>query len=189
MASEVGIVNNALLKLGENPISSFEENSKAARLAQETYADYRDALLRDHPWNFALRRVGLSASTTTPTWGYDNAFPLPTEPSYCLRVVEVQNPNDKAWRIEGRTIVTDMGAPLNILYVQRVGDPNEMDSDFRDALSSFLAMNWAERLTKSADVYSMMTQQFNLKIKPARSVDGQEGTPPVVNYSWIESRF
>ena len=189
MASEVGIVNNALLKLGENPISSFEENSKAARLAKETYADYRDALLRDNPWNFALKRVALAASTTTPSWGYANAFPLPSEPSFCLRVVEVQNPSRITWKIEGRSIVTDIDAPLNILYVERVADPNQMDSDFRDALSSFLAMNWAERITKSAEVYSIMSQQFNAKIKPARSIDGQEGTPTDIVYEWINARF
>lgn len=55
------IVNMALRSLGENPIQSFTEASRAAELATEHYITQRDAFLMEHPWNFAIVRATLSA--------------------------------------------------------------------------------------------------------------------------------
>ena len=87
MASDVGIANAALRKLGQSPITSFSEANKAGRIANERFAESRDALLAEHPWNFALKRVSLAASATAPEWGYNNAFPLPTD---YIRMYEVE---------------------------------------------------------------------------------------------------
>ena len=82
-----------------------------------TQSTLRDDLLRDHPWNWATKRVTIPASTVSPTWGFANAFPLPAN---YRRLMEVQNPSKLEYRIEstsdGKVIVTDISAPLNIAY-------------------------------------------------------------------------
>ena len=52
----VGLCNLALTRLGHNQISSLSENSKGATLCTLHYPQVRDALLRAHPWNFAIAR-------------------------------------------------------------------------------------------------------------------------------------
>ena len=61
MASDIGIINGALSKLGEVPILAVTDNTEPGRLANRTYNDIRDALLREFPWNFAIKRASLAA--------------------------------------------------------------------------------------------------------------------------------
>lgn len=58
--SDVDIVNNALLLLGDNTIVALSDATDRARLANGIYPTARDALLRVHPWNFARSRAVLN---------------------------------------------------------------------------------------------------------------------------------
>ena len=132
----------------------------------------------------------LSASSTTPTWEFDYAYPLPTDPAYCLRVLDVYNPSGYAWKVEGRSILTDIEAPIKIKYIVQVTDPGEMDAMFRDTLAAYLAQEWAENLAKSNEVQASMRKSFETKLFPARSVDGQEGTPDaLITNDWTDARY
>jgi hypothetical protein len=190
MPSDISVVNDALIKLGEKRIESFDDNVKAARIAKDTFADIRDKVTEAHPWNFALRRAALAANATAPTWEYTTAYNLPAEPNYCLRVLKVENPLHQDWKVEGRTIITDMGAPLNILYIQRVEAIGNWSFGGLEALSARCALEWAEAITKSAEIKQQMAQLYAAKLQEARSTDGQEGTPDeFIVYQWIESRW
>ncbi len=190
MASDVGIVNAALAKLGLRSILSLADDRTEARLATDTFADLRDAVLRDHPWNFAMRREALSAEVDAPAWGYTYSYPWPESPDYCLRILEIENIGTQRFKIEQRKIVTDVSSPINVLYIARVTDANEMDVAFRDALAARLAMEWAEKLTRSTQVQEAMHTLYRSKLKSAKSVDGMEGSVEAVSKSsWIDVRW
>jgi len=77
MASEVEICNAALSKIGisgNNRITSLSQNTKNAKACDERYATLRDLLLEQHPWNFALKRVQLAASTEAPSYEFTYAY-------------------------------------------------------------------------------------------------------------------
>ena len=189
MASDVGIANAALRKLGQPPITSFSENSKAARLANERFADSRDELLERHPWNFAMKRGSLAASATAPEWGFTTAFPLPAD---YIRVFEVNGEDlyTNKWKIEDGSIVTDLDAPLKVRYVYRVEDANRMISGFREALASVLAADWAEDITGDSDVTVTKERKARIAVAQARSDDGQEGTPDKFEANeWLDARL
>ena len=78
VTSELEIYNLALSRIGQDTLSSVDESSKAGRLCRLHYALLRDAVLRAHPWNFAMRRVELAQVTFTPAFEYDYAYALPT---------------------------------------------------------------------------------------------------------------
>lgn len=187
MASEVQIANIALSKLGAQPINAFTDDSNSARLANLTFSEIRDTVLRDHPWNCATKRASLAALATAPVWGYARQFQLPTD---CLRVLGPENPNREPWKVEGRKILTDLAAPLNILYIAQVTDPNEFDALFREALSARLAMEWAEPVSGNTTLQAQMAQLYAAKLRDARGVDGQEGSPDALDiFEWVEARF
>jgi len=189
MASDVGIVNAALAKLGLRSILSFGDDRTEARLATDTYADLRDAVLRDHPWNFATQRAAITAETDTPVWGYGFSYPWPEDP-YCLRILDIKDIGTQPFKIEGRKILTDVSSPINILFVSRVTDPNVMDVLFRDALAARIAMEWAEKLTRSTQVQEAMHTLYKSKLKSAKSTDGMEGSvEPVTKSRWIDVRW
>ena len=193
MASDIGVVNAALHKLGVCRIVAFTDTTKQGLIANDTFADIRDALLRAHPWNFAIERAALAADATAPEWGYDAKYALPEGQTPCLRVLSVEGEDEDSgrWTIEGRFIVTSLSAPINIRYIKRITDANSMDAVFREALSARLAMEWATTLTHDASIQNAMTQLYNsLKMPEARSVDGQEEIAvQISSCQWIESRY
>lgn len=171
MASDVDIANAALSKLGEPGLLSFADDSVAGRLANRTFTDIRDALLREYPWNFASKRAEIAASGTGPLWGFARAFPVPTD---FLRLLEIHNPNRFPYRLEQGHILTDLTAPLQIRYLKKVEDADEMDPLFRDAFAHRLAAEWAESITQTSSVTQEMQALYTRKLRVARAADGQE---------------
>lgn len=189
MASEVGIANAALRKVGQSPITSFSENSKAARLANERYAELRDELLSRHPWNFAEKRAALAISATAPAWGFANAFPLPVD-YIRMREVNGEDEGSGKWKVEDGAVVTDLSTPLEVLYTYQVTNTDRMSVNFREALACNLAADWAEDLTGDNDVVIDKERKARIAVAQARSNDGQEGIPDRLEADeWITSRL
>ena len=201
MTSTVDIANYALNSLGANNISSFEENSKPARLINQRLDSVRDSVFRAHPWNCLLRRAELAKESDSPAFGYANQFTLPTNP-YCLRVLEFSNgtlsyPQDNMFSntggpvfvIEGRKLLSDEGI-AKIKYVSRVTDPQEYDANLIDTLAAAIAFEVSYAITGSNTVKQMMAAEYSDKLKQAAFVDGTEGAPQRLEASeFIESRF
>lgn len=149
MASEVGIANRALQKLGAKRIVSLTEDSRNGRAINASFDELRDAELRAHTWTFATKRAQLAASATAPLFGKARSFPLPSDFLRKLNLDPQENLNSDDQQLEGRNIITNDSAPLDLRYVYRVEDPNEMDVLFREALASRIAMELAEEITQS----------------------------------------
>ena len=189
MTSEVSICNRALRVLGVAPIMALGEDSKAGSWAQETYADLRDALLAEYPWNFAIWRAVLAASNVAPAWGHQFLYPLPAD---CLRVLAVEGEPEariEPYRIEGRAIATDAPAPLRIRYIARVTDPAQFGPLFVDALAARLAAEGAFHFTGSTSREEQLRQAYRELAANARRYDAQEGTAEaLVANDWLEAR-
>ncbi len=191
MASDVSIVNAAFLSLGARVITAFTDPSPEARLANRRYADVRDDFLRRHPWNFALRRVTITASSTSPDWEHTNAYPVPTD---FLRLHEINNDSKIPYTLEntaadGTIIATDMSSPIEINYVRSVTDANLMDPSFRSALSMECAAEWAEKLTGNSEKVELAAIRAARATQAARTVDGQEVFPLIDEvFDWTDSR-
>lgn len=184
MTSIVAICNAALIRIGAEPISALDEPSKAARLCNSRYADLRDEVLRDHPWNFALHRTSLAALAEMPAFGYARRFQLPAD---CLRVLSMAD-KDARFQIEGRSLLTDE-ADAKILYVRRVEDPNAFDPLFANALSLRLAAELAYAITNSTTLIEAMWGLYQRAAQRARTADAQEGSLPVLDAdAWIGTR-
>lgn len=188
MASEVTIVNRAATLLADSrKITAFSDDSPLARLATRDYADFRDKLLRTHPWNFAMRQWSLPASATAPTHTYARAFPLPAD---VLSVRTVVDTAKRDWKVFGRSIYTDIEAPLAITGTAQITDVSQMDPSFREALAAGLAWGWAPELAGSESVHEARGRYFAVAFQEAKTDDGQEGELDSIDTStWIDARF
>lgn len=185
MVSTVDICNRALQKLGHTKITSLDDDVKAARESQRAFALVRDAVFRDHPWNCLLARASLAALSEAPAWGFANQFQLPVD---CLRVLEAEA--DCGWRVEGRRILSDASAPLNVLYVRQETDPEQYDLLLVEALASRLAAELAESLTQSNTKKEMAERAYLEVLGQARRADAQEGSARrLFRSSWLEARI
>jgi len=179
----VSISNRALTFLGAQPITSLEDDTKEARACNRMFEQSRDQVLRSHAWNFAVKRASLAANTTAPIWEYTNAFDWPSD---CLRVIECNTLEE--WAIEGRSIVSNAAAPLEIIYISEVTDPTLFDALFVETYALRLAADIAYEITASQQILSNMEELYRRKIADARVVDAQEAQP-VDETDFLESRI
>jgi hypothetical protein len=75
--SALSICSDALLMLGANAISSFNEGTDAANISDRLYSDLRDQALLVYPWSFSFKKVKLARLVTTPTTEYRYEYQLP----------------------------------------------------------------------------------------------------------------
>lgn len=179
--TEVSICSNALLKLGDQPITSLDDPTERARLCKRFYAKVRDAALRVHNWNFAIKRVALVQSATAPAFGFTFAYVLPAD--YVL-LLELSEGDDIVYRIESGMLLTDVPS-LSIRYIARVSDTAEFDLLFVEYLEAKLAMEMALPLTGSQSIYNAMRTEAAEKLAAARTRDGQEDGPRVMAWTGL----
>src|SRR5437773_3351082 len=113
------LFNAAFAALGDEvPISdAVTDTTRKSLIARSRWPLVRDALLRSHPWNCAIKRSTLTPDTVAPAWGYQSFFTWPADP-YCLRILEIQNVG-QPYQIEGRKIAAD-GTSLGIKFIARI---------------------------------------------------------------------
>ena len=173
MASFVEITSNALRLLGDDPITSLTEDSERARLVNALYEEVRDEVTRAAMWNCAKDRQVLASLATTPAFGWSFYHQLP---STCLRVVDVLSGDIRVeHELEGRKLMTDESS-VNLIFLKKITDPNDMDSLFIGVYTAKLAAELAEPITGSRSLAEQMWQLYERKVREARTIDSQEGT-------------
>lgn len=186
--SDVQICSNALLMLDQETISSFTDGTTRATKAANLWPNSRDAVLRSHPWNCAVRRVTLAADTAAPAYGFLYAHQLPGD---LLRVLEVGDEADGpyTYRIESNKLLCD-DTPIPLRYVWRNTDVTTYDALLVHALELYMAAMLAYPMTHSTSLRESMLNDYQAVIRSARGVDGQEEPHPQVGDSpLIAARF
>lgn len=193
VTSDVEICNLALTMLGHGTISNLTENTKAGRLCNLHYAPVRDAVLRAHPWNFAIRRVDLAADADEePAFEYDYQFSLPSDFLKVVRTEDESAGYEDDYRIEstsdGLKLVSNEDT-VAIEYIARVTDVALFDALFVDLLATRLAAQLAMAFTDTQSAAKGMWEIYDAKLREARGVDAQEGTPRnIIADEWVNAR-
>lgn len=156
MASKTSIISGASIRLGNDPVISLDEGSKAAQVGANLYAPVLESLLTAHRWRFATGKMNLSLLADSPLneWAY--AYQLPTNPKV-MHIIRVYPATDYE-RFENK-LYCDTGAGIAIDYVYR---PSEeyFPPSFVDLLEYKMAMEMAIPITGSAS----LREQFKADI-------------------------
>lgn len=186
MPSVIDLCNNALDKLGQSPIVSLIDGSKAANLCNRNWPLIRDRVLRRHPWNFATERAELASEVGFSTWDYAYRYPMPAD---CLRVLQVDGLSTDEYVVEKRAILSNE-SPIRIRYIARVEDPNQYDTLVQDAMALALAVELCEPMTQSTTKKEMLLGELNEALIEAKRIDGQENPPARYEEDdWISARY
>ncbi len=199
MASVIQIANRALTKLGAARIISLGDDNKQSRAVLSCFDDLRDDELRSHRWSFAMRRTSLAADSEAPAFGFTYAYTLPADflrldmvndefPAVVMDNYIGVETND--YTIEGNKILANMAAPLKLRYIARIEDPNQMDVNFREALSCRIAAELAEDLTQSNQKRELAWNEYKQAVSRAVRTNAIE-KPPMMqgDNQWIMSRL
>ena len=170
MASVIDLCNKALDKLGQGAITSLGTTPSPRGFVTALGPLFRDQVLRDHPWNFAVKRAVLASSETAPRVGLFRSIPAPAD---CLRLIEVRDLSTGEYQVEDGHIHAN-ATVLYIRYIKRVTDPNVYDSLFVDTAATRLAAEMCEAFTQSTQKKQALFEEYSDSITRAKRVDAQE---------------
>ena len=199
MASQVDILNRALIKLGAGQVTSITDNTKAARVLSGLWDTVRKSELTRRFWYFALARASLPVLSTAPAWGFDSQFQLPTGFLKLVQIndtfiapglVDYRSGDDSAYAIEGSNILTNFPAPLKIRYVMDVTDTSLFDPLFGEVMASKIAYEACYAITQSRDGQSAAMTDYKMAIKEA-AISNAIAKPPqgMIDDAWMLGRL
>lgn len=174
ITSETQIANNALIRLGANPITDIDvDGTHNSNTMQQLYAPTRDALLRQHFWNFAIKRVSIAENATPPAFQWTAQYTLPSD---FVRVKRLYNTDDN-YAIEGDVILVNQPSELQMVYVARITDVTRFDPLFVQVLTLMLAILAAPRICGEGFNTDRLAAELRQTLMEAKIVDSQDSSP------------
>ena len=187
MSSAVEICNVALIGLGGETISSLEENTSQANMCNTVWNQARRAVLRSHPWNFAMKTTQLpQLQMNDRSYKYDYGYQLPSD---LMRLVQVNEDYD--YKVESNTIFTKRDTCF-IKYIFDNDDVASWDSLFSAVMSAKIQELIAYSITRERTDVENARKNYLAALFIAQATDSQEDIEdpfaPADN-SFIDIRF
>lgn len=173
--SPIAICSRALLKIGAQPIHSFNDDTAEAALAQAFFLPTCEALLSAYPWRFATAQAPLPRLSAAPLAEYPYAFQLPND---CLRVLSVGSGNDSRglrYRRIGNTLhcAADTIAIDYIFYDENGYAPAYFEQALIARLAAEFCLPLTENTSRAESLYRIAENEFDR----AKRIDAQQDTP------------
>lgn len=184
MASDIDIASNALLLIGDEPISAFTEAGAGATAAANLYANSYEQLLSEHPWSFAFKEQNLSRLSQVPDakTNYKYAFQLPAD---LIRLWAIIPHSD--YIIIGSLLYSN-STELLARYIFKPAESG-LPPHFVEALQYKLASDFAISVTEDRVKAEYYTAKADRAMSKAKSVDSQ-GRPQqaIIDSPFIDVR-
>lgn len=173
--SALTVVNNALYLMGDTAITSFDDGSAQAEVANAIYEDTVRMALSSHRWRFASKQRELSRVSVAPTSRWDAAYKLPGDVVNVTTITVSDLPikydiyGDQAYcnASENDTVVID--------YIGRP-DESSWPSSFKMGVKYMLATSFAISLARDNGLAQLMKRESVSFMAAARQIDSQQQT-------------
>ena len=171
----VDLCSRALILIGAEPITSFEDGTTEALVSVNMYEDVVRTSLVNTRWRFATNQAILNLLTAAPTGRYDRAYQLPS--GYLMVHTATVEDNIIDYQIYGDKLFADTSASDTVIldYTFRANEL-EFPSYFTIAVEYALAMVFATSIARDASLAALMEKQATNAMAKARSLDSQQQT-------------
>ena len=188
-SSGIDICSRALILIGANPITSFQDATTEANVAVNVYEDVARAALVNSRFRFATNQEKLPLLTSVPTGRFDVAHQLPTD-LLMLHAVTV-NDNPIEYSVYGDKVFSDSATTDELIadYTFRANEKT-WPSYFTLAVEYSLAIIFATSIARDTSLATLMHTQAERMIAKARNLDSQQQTTRKLTSSrFITSRL
>lgn len=173
-ASAIPIINAALTRTGDDPITSFDEGTPQAAIASANYDDTVNAILSGYPWKFATRTLQLVPIDATVDLPWQFAYQVPAD-VLDLRVVEFEGqPID--YELMSDKILTSWGPAVIAKYTYRLEEPF-WPKYFRGAVIATFEPMFLRGIGERYDEAATRDKRAQGLLAVARNRDSQSQTP------------
>jgi len=181
-ASWTQICNRALGRLGSDTITDLSDGTQSAEYCGRFLPEAIEHVLGQWDFKFARRRQRLAMNAGQPAFGWKYQYNYPMD---CIRLVKVygchcQMPVDiecVPYQVENGKILTDADE-LQIIYIARPDDPNQMPQSARKAISTHLAYLLATPLTSNEQLIALIAAESQTAIERAKKEDAEMNFDP-----------
>lgn len=159
--SPVAVVNEALARLGSQPIAALDEDTAVARKVAQIYPTVVGSVFAVERWRFAQRTRRLDRLAEAPQTGWRYAYALPGdrigEPVRVLANPRTPDRPLRAFAVEGSELHCDQEAVWVSCVVDV--DPTQWPALFRAAIVVALAADLAVPQTHDRDLAEDLRRQ------------------------------
>jgi hypothetical protein len=181
-ASWTQICNRALGRLGSATITDLSDGTKNAEYCGRFLPEAIEYVLGQYDFKFARRRQRLAPNAEKPAFGWKEQFNYPVD---CIRLVAVygghsQMPEENEripYQVENGKILANVDE-LQIIYIARPDDPNQLPQAVRKAISTHLAYLLATPLTSESQTIGLIAAESSTAIEIAKREDAQMNYDP-----------
>lgn len=171
---DIEICNIALLQLGCEPISSFDEGTTEATIMSNLYQITKQSLLCKYPWRFCTFDADLACLSEKPKSDYKYIYQLPTN-FLMVRGLRGSRANYEVdFGLAANHIVTD-AQDVTLTYTCNIAD-NLLPIYFINVLANNLSARSCLALTEDTQKTSLWHKIFDDSYRDARSQDAQQAT-------------
>ena len=173
--SAIDIASRALVLIGAEPITSFDDSSTEGLVATNMYEDTVRAMLSTARWRFATEQSILAQLSDAPTGRFDIAHQLPSD----LLVLHGITVNDNLidFTVYGDKVFSNSTSSDTLIadFTFRADEIN-FPSYFSLALQYSLASIFATSIARDDGLMQIMETKANLLMAKARNIDAQQQT-------------
>ena len=173
--SPVDICSRALILIGAEPITSFDDGNNEALISSSMYEDVAQSALVNTRWRFATNQLVLNRLSDAPTGRYEASYQMPSN-SLMIHALTVNGFNIE-FQTYSDNLFCDADASDEVVadYTYRVLE-QYWPSYFIMSVQFQLASVFAISLARDGSLSQLMDQKAALLMAKARGVDSQSQT-------------
>lgn len=173
--TDIALCARALIRLGAQPITSFDDGSAESEICGALYVPTRDALLSAYGWSFATGQVELVKLDETPIADYQHVFALPNDFLRALTAGTGPKARGLDYRImRGKLYANAQKVILTYIFLP---DESEFPPFFDGALIARLTAELCIPLTENTSRFETLMKLAETEFARARQIDAQQDRP------------
>jgi len=179
-SSPIDVCSRALILIGAEPITSFDDGNNEALIASNMYEDVARSALVNCRWRFATNQAVMNRLSEAPTGRFDAAYQLPS--GWLMTHAVTVNDTPIQYQTYGSKLFCDESASSELVldYTYRA-EEQDWPSYFTVAVQYELAAVFAVGLARDQGLAGLMAQQAQIFMIKARGLDSQQQTTRKLN--------
>lgn len=185
MSSKIQLISNALILIGDLPVTSLSGNSRAETVANNLYDNIVQNELTKFRWGFARKQAQLSLTVEEPIGTeWQSIYQLPTDMLVLIKL----SPSIR-YQILGDKVYCNYSGTLYCDYIANVSE-SEWPVYFSKMIEYALAMDFAPSIRDSASSMQLLANQYLNASRMARLTDSQQHPQtPIQDQPFINVRY
>lgn len=185
MATKIQLISNALILIGDLPITSLTGNSRAQTVANNLYDNIVQSELTKYRWGFAKKKAQLDLTAGDPVGTeWSSIYQLPSDLLFLIKI----NPQ-VPYSLYGDKLYANTKSALYADYIYNAPE-SKWPVYFSKMIEYKLAMDFAPSIRDSAASMEANAGQYLNASRMARFTDAQQyPTTPIVDRPFVDVRF